>query len=49
MPMLVAMRSVDGRRVPQMMKWGLIPHWAKDSKFADRTLSAPHHVHSAPE
>jgi len=26
MPMLVAMRSVDGRRVPQMMKGGLIPH-----------------------
>jgi putative SOS response-associated peptidase YedK len=26
MPMLVAMRSVDGRRIPQMMKWGLIAH-----------------------
>jgi putative SOS response-associated peptidase YedK len=25
MPMLVAMRSVDGRRVP-MMKWGLVPY-----------------------
>jgi hypothetical protein len=22
MPMLIAMRSLDGRRVPQMMKWG---------------------------
>jgi putative SOS response-associated peptidase YedK len=26
MPMLVAMRSVDGRRVLQMMKWGLVPY-----------------------
>jgi SOS response associated peptidase (SRAP) len=31
MPMLVAMRAVDGRRVPQMMRWGLIPHWVKPS------------------
>ncbi len=30
-PMLVAIRSVGGERVPKMMKWGLIPHWAKDS------------------
>jgi putative SOS response-associated peptidase YedK len=40
MPMLVAMRSVDGRRIPQMMKWGLIPHWAKDSKLQYSTFSA---------
>jgi putative SOS response-associated peptidase YedK len=40
MPMLVAMRSVDGRRVPQMMKWGLIPHWAKDSKLQYSTFNA---------
>jgi putative SOS response-associated peptidase YedK len=25
-PMLVAIRSVNGERVPKMMKWGLIPH-----------------------
>ena len=30
-PMLVAIRSVNGERVPKMMKWGLIPHWAKDA------------------
>jgi putative SOS response-associated peptidase YedK len=40
MPVLVAMRSVDGRRVPQMMKWGLIPHWAKDSKLQYSTFNA---------
>ena len=40
MPMLVAMRSVDGRRIPQMMKWGLIPHWAKDSKLQYSTFNA---------
>ena len=27
-PMLVAIRSVDGKRIPKMMKWGLIPRWA---------------------
>ncbi len=32
-PMLVAIRSMDGARVPKMMKWGLIPHWSKDSKL----------------
>jgi putative SOS response-associated peptidase YedK len=24
---------VHGERVPKMMKWGLIPHWAKDDKL----------------
>jgi putative SOS response-associated peptidase YedK len=38
-PMLVAMRSVDGRRVPQMMKWGQIPHWAEDSKLQYSTFN----------
>src|ERR1700722_7316904 len=33
-PMLVAIRSVDGRRTPKMMRWGLLPHWAKDEKIA---------------
>jgi putative SOS response-associated peptidase YedK len=40
-PMLVAIRSVDGERVPKMMRWGLVPHWAKDdrqnSNWADTT------------
>jgi putative SOS response-associated peptidase YedK len=40
LPMLVAMRSVDGRRIPQMMKWGLIPHWAKDAKLQYSTFNA---------
>jgi putative SOS response-associated peptidase YedK len=35
-PMLVAIRSVDGERVPKMMKWGLIPRWAKDDKLLSR-------------
>lgn len=39
-PMLVAIRSVDGQRVPKMMKWGLIPHWAKDEKLAYSTFNA---------
>ena len=39
-PMLVAIRSVDGERVPKMMKWGLLPHWAKDDKLACSTFNA---------
>jgi putative SOS response-associated peptidase YedK len=39
-PMLVAIRSVDGKRVPRMMKWGLIPHWAKDDKLQFSTFNA---------
>ena len=34
------MRSVDGRRVPQMMNWGLIPHWAKDTRLQYSTFNA---------
>jgi len=39
-PMLVAIRSVDGERIPKMMKWGLIPHWAKDDKLQYSTFNA---------
>jgi hypothetical protein len=39
-PMLVAIRSVDGERVPKMMKWGRIPHWAKDDKLQYSTFNA---------
>jgi putative SOS response-associated peptidase YedK len=40
MPMLVAMRSEDGQRIARMMKWGLIPSWAKDDKLAYSTFNA---------
>lgn len=39
-PMLVAIRSQDGKRVPKMMRWGLLPHWAKDEKIAYSTFNA---------
>jgi putative SOS response-associated peptidase YedK len=39
-PMLVAIRSIDGERVPKMMKWGLIPHWTKDDKLQYSTFNA---------
>jgi putative SOS response-associated peptidase YedK len=38
--MLVAIRSVNGERIPKMMKWGLIPHWAKDDKLQYSTFNA---------
>jgi putative SOS response-associated peptidase YedK len=28
-PMLVAVND-DGKRIPQQMRWGLVPWWAKD-------------------
>ena len=39
-PMLVAIRSVEGKRTPKMMRWGLLPHWAKDEKIAFSTFNA---------
>jgi len=39
-PMLVAIRSQEGKRVPKMMKWGLIPHWSKDDKLQYSTFNA---------
>lgn len=39
-PMLVAIRTEDGKRVPRMMRWGLLPHWAKDEKLAYTTFNA---------
>jgi putative SOS response-associated peptidase YedK len=39
-PMLVAIRSMDGKRMPKMMRWGLLPHWAKDEKIGYSTFNA---------
>jgi putative SOS response-associated peptidase YedK len=39
-PMLVAIRSENGRRIPKMMRWGLLPHWAKDEKLSYTTFNA---------
>jgi putative SOS response-associated peptidase YedK len=39
-PMLVAIRSEGGKRAPKMMRWGLLPHWAKDEKIAYSTFNA---------
>lgn len=36
--MLVAIRSQEGKRIPKMMRWGLLPHWAKDEKIAYSTF-----------
>ena len=39
-PMLVAIRSAEGKRTPKMMRWGLLPHWAKDEKISYSTFNA---------
>jgi hypothetical protein len=31
--MLLAVRSIDGKRIAKIAKWGLIPRWAKDDKM----------------
>jgi hypothetical protein len=36
----MSIRSVDGTRVPKMMRWGLLPHWAKDKKVSYSTFNA---------
>ena len=37
MPVL---RSKDGKRILEPMRWGLIPSWAKDGKMAFSTFNA---------
>lgn len=39
-PMLVAMRSDDGKRIPQVTRWGLVPWWAKDIKVGFSSINA---------
>jgi putative SOS response-associated peptidase YedK len=38
--MLVAVRSVDGKRVAKVVKWGLIPRWAENEKIKYSTHNA---------
>ena len=33
-------RSPDGRRVLDLMRWGLVPHWAKDPDIGTRLINA---------
>jgi putative SOS response-associated peptidase YedK len=38
--MLVATYTADGRRISEVMRWGLIPRWAKDIKAGYSTFNA---------
>lgn len=38
-PMLVAIRSEDGKRIPKITRWGLLPHWAKDERLSYSTFN----------
>lgn len=38
--MLTAVRDDAGRRMPRMMRWGLLPHWARDEKIGYSTFNA---------
>jgi putative SOS response-associated peptidase YedK len=35
-----AIRQEEGGREAVLLRWGLIPHWAKDEKFGYRTINA---------
>jgi putative SOS response-associated peptidase YedK len=37
---VAAVRLVDGKRKLALLRWGLIPIWAKDTKIASSTLNA---------
>ncbi|MEP3480274.1 MAG: SOS response-associated peptidase [Fuerstiella sp.] len=37
---IVCVTEAEGRRAAQMMKWGLIPSWAKDVKMGARMINA---------
>ncbi|MDA1017840.1 MAG: SOS response-associated peptidase [Planctomycetota bacterium] len=37
---VLGIRSEGGRRVPAMLKWGLIPSWSKDPKQGARMINA---------
>ena len=39
-PMLVAIRSVDGKRTPKMMRWGLLPHCTGVGRTSNYAQSA---------
>ena len=30
----------DGERVLELMRWGLVPHWARDTKYAAKMINA---------
>lgn len=37
---VLAVVDRDGRRMAQYMRWGLIPHWARDASFGSRLINA---------
>lgn len=37
---VVVVRNVDGRRTLSMLRWGLIPSWAKDPTIASKLINA---------
>jgi putative SOS response-associated peptidase YedK len=40
MEIAVALRDEQGRRVGRMLRWGLIPSWAKDRSWAQKCINA---------
>ena len=39
-PVLTVRLDADGQRQAEPMRWGLIPHWAKDASIGNRCLNA---------
>ena len=39
---VLTIRVEDGKRKAALMRWGLIPHWAKDEKMGYRLIKGDH-------
>ncbi len=37
---VLTVRSLEGERVADLMRWGLVPHWAKDPKVSYKMINA---------
>ena len=37
---VLAVRAIEGQRVADLMRWGLVPHWAKDPKISYKMINA---------
>jgi putative SOS response-associated peptidase YedK len=37
---VLTIRLENGKRVPRMLRWGLIPCWAEDESIGDKTINA---------
>ena len=37
---VLTVRGLEGERIAELMRWGLVPHWAKDPKISYKMINA---------